>query len=69
MSLRFHERRRRLDGLGRGRRQVERRAAQLDLALRDPRQVGQVVHQPHHLLDLPLDDVARLRDAGVHRAE
>ena len=69
VSLRLEQRRDRLDGLGHRPRQVERGTPQLDLALSDARQIEQVVHEADHLLDLALDDVAGLADAGVRRPE
>ncbi len=44
--------------------QNERLLAKLDLAARDARDVEEVVDQPGHVLDLPLDDLARARDAN-----
>ena len=44
------------------RRQLDALAAQLDLAARDARHVEQVVDQPHQVVDLALDDLARRAD-------
>ncbi len=52
----------RFSGILNRRRQVHRRALQLHLAGRNPRDVEQVVDQPHHLADLPLHDRARAGD-------
>src|SRR4029079_13362516 len=41
---------------------------EMDLALRDPREVEEVVHEPRQLMDLPVDDVGRPPDLGDRRA-
>ena len=48
--------------------QVDRRLAELDLALGEPGDVEQVVEQPGHVPDLPLGDLERLAEPPGRRA-
>ena len=56
--------RRRLDGMGDDRVEVDGLLAELDLPARDPRDVEQVFEQPGHVLDLPPGDLERLGHLG-----
>jgi len=62
----FEEWPRHLDRTRDCRRQLERLLAQLDLAARDARDVEQVVDEPHHVLDLALEDILRARVDTLH---
>ena len=58
-----------LHGVGDDRRDVEGLLVELDLAAGDPRDVEEVVDEPDHLLDLPVDHVARPAEVDVVDAE
>ncbi len=70
VRLRVDRRARRLDRAGHDGSQVDALAAELDLVLRDPRHVQQIVGQPHEMQHLPLHRRAgAFDDVGVAARE
>ena len=61
------DRRAGFDRRAQDRRQIRRLAPQFDLAERDPRHLEQILDQPHHLRDLPFDDLAGRGRLGRRR--